>query len=221
MPRKAFRLVWFIWLAVAACSPLRGLPENAGSVGSTDNGYLVGGIQLPSNDDLVVLEPEKAWGTPELVHLLEAVAADMHLAYPDAPPLVVGHLSQREGGSLSPHRSHQSGRDADVAMYAADNKLHRRFLDMTSAELDVPKTWALIDTLQTKGRIQYILLDWEVQQRIYEEISLFEPEQRLASLFQYPRPRRTRAGIVRHASGHCNHLHVRIHCPEQDTHCIE
>lgn len=221
MSRKGPLLVCFVWLAFVACSPLRGLPEKSGSVGSTTDGYLVGGIQLQTNDDLVVLEPEKAWGTPELVHLLEAVAAEMHVAYPDAPPLVVGHLSRRDGGLLSPHRSHQSGRDVDLAMYAADNQLHRRFLDMTRTALDIPKTWALIDTLLTKGRIQYILVDREVQAQIYEEISLFEPEQRLASLFQYPRARGVRQGVIRHAGGHCNHLHVRIRCPEQDTHCID
>ena len=105
----------------AACIP-RGVPPTAtGSIGQPNNGRLVDGVQLQSSADILVLEPAKAWGTKQLVQLIEMAAQETREAYPDTVPLVVGHLSRRKGGSLSPHRSHQSGRDVDVAMYAKNN----------------------------------------------------------------------------------------------------
>jgi murein endopeptidase len=214
--------VMLLLLCVAAgCATRPNAPERSGSVGRTDNGCLMGGARLTPSDDLLVLNPDCSWGTQELVDLIEAVAHEMRQAYPDAPPLVVGDLSREGGGRLAPHASHQSGRDADVAMYALDNRPHRRFVDMTRGELDVPKTWSLIQTFLEKGHVQYVLLDTAVQKIIYDEISLFVPERQLAEIFQYPRQRRAREAIIRHAAGHRDHIHVRIHCPRDDAYCVE
>ena len=220
MPRASVFAVAML-LLLAACAGRIPMGARNGSVGKTNDGCLIGGARLESNDDLLVLNADNCWGTPELVELLQAAAHEMRAAYPEAPPLVVGDLSREGGGRLSPHESHQSGRDADVALYATDNKTHKRFLDMTRGALDVPKTWSLIQTLLEKGHVQYILMDWEVQKLIYEEISLFVPEQELSRIFQYPRPRGARAGVIRHAAGHRDHMHIRIRCPAGDVYCTD
>lgn len=197
------------------------MPEKTGSVGRTDDGYLIGGVQLPSSDGIIVLEPQFAYGTPALVHALQATADGMREIYPDTVPMVVGHLSRPEGGPLRPHKSHQSGRDVDVALYAKDNKLIRGFRDMRRGDLDVAKSWQFIETLLDNADVQFILLDWEVQKIMYEQLALFESERKLRKLFQYPRPAGDRAGIIRHAPGHPNHFHIRINCPKGDWSCLQ
>jgi penicillin-insensitive murein endopeptidase len=219
--RRAEIPLFIICALFTACAPAGWPPGATGSVGSPDDGRLIDGVQLQPSDDIVVLEPEMAWGAKQLVDLLQMAAQEMRRAYPDTVPLVVGHLSAREGGPLPPHRSHQSGRDADVAMYARDNKLISGFARMDGDRLDVDKTWYFIETLLNTGLAQYILLDWDVQKIIYDEVQIAVPQQTLDFAFQYPRPRGARQGIIRHAASHANHLHLRIKCPETDAGCVD
>jgi murein endopeptidase len=216
--RRAVSFILMIML-LAACAPANIPPGATGSVGRPSNGVLVDGVQLQPSDELIVLDPDHAWGDKTLVDLLHMAALEMRKTYPDTVPLVVGDLSARDGGPLPPHQSHQSGRDADVAMYPLDNELHRPFLRADEDNLDVEKTWYLIETLLHTGLVKYILLDWNVQ--IYDEVQITVPQQTLDEVFQYPRPRGTRKGIIRHAAGHANHMHVRIHCPDEDIGCVE
>ncbi|MDP8225238.1 MAG: penicillin-insensitive murein endopeptidase [Candidatus Lernaella stagnicola] len=208
-------------LSLAACSGMRRIPEKTGSVGRCNDGYLVGGVQLPSSGEIIVLEPQFAYGTPTLVHSIEAAAADMRANYPDTVSMVVGHLSRPEGGPLRPHKSHQSGRDFDVAYYAKDNQLIRGFVDMRRGKLDVAKTWEFIELMLEHADVQYILMDWDVQKIMYEELRLFESEWKLRKLFQYPRKPGNRTGVIRHAPSHHNHMHIRIHCPDDDWFCLD
>ncbi|HPM75868.1 MAG TPA: penicillin-insensitive murein endopeptidase [bacterium] len=219
MNRLNIAALFALLLLLAACAPGRLAPDAAGSVGRPDDGELRDGVPLASSPDILVLEPAKAYGTKELVDLLEMAAEEMRLAYPETAPLVVGHLSQKGGGTLSPHRSHQSGRDVDVAMYTKDNQLVRGFRGMSAQRLDIEKTWYFMETLLETGRVQYILLDWNLQQIMYEELRVVYPQQQLSQWFQYPRGRGERRGIIRHAAGHADHLHIRIHCPETDRYC--
>jgi len=208
-------------LLLCGCSGLEPMPEKTGSIGRTNDGTLLGGVQLAGSDDIIVLEPQFAWGTPNLVHGLQATAAAMREAYPDTVPMVVGHLSRETGGPLRPHSSHQSGRDVDVALYATDNRLVRGFRDMRNGDLDVAKSWFFIEKLLENADVQFILLDWEVQKIMFEQLQLFESERKLKRLFQYPRPRDSRTGIIRHAPGHPNHFHIRIQCPKDDWYCLQ
>jgi len=219
MNRLNIAALFALLLLLAACAPGRLAPDAAGAVGRPDDGELRDGVRLASSPDILVLEPAKAYGTKELVDLLEMAAEEMRLAYPDTVPLVVGHLSQKGGGTLSPHRSHQSGRDVDVALYTKDNKLVRGFRGMSAQRLDIEKTWYFMETLLETGRVQYILLDWNLQQIMYEELRIVYTQQQLSQWFQYPRGRGERRGIIRHAAGHADHLHIRIHCPETDRYC--
>lgn len=219
MRQMTLTLMILLLLVAMSCVP-RDLPgEVSGSIGRPNDGRLAGGVQLQSSDGIIVLEPDKAWGTQQLVQLLEMAALEMREAYPETVPLVVGHLSSRRGGRLSPHSSHQSGRDVDVAMYSKRNRLVRGFVNMGKKNLDIEKTWFFMETLLETGFIQYILLDWSVQKIIYEEVKIAVPRQRLKTYFQYPRSRGVREGIIRHATGHRNHLHIRIFCPSTDRYC--
>lgn len=62
---------------------------------------------------------ERVYGHPALVLMLRRSARDVARSAKGAV-MLVGDLSTREGGALSGHHSHQSGRDADVGFYALD-----------------------------------------------------------------------------------------------------
>lgn len=51
---------------------------------------------------------------PEVVEAVLAVAEEVSRAHPEAPRLPVGELSNRVGGEIPFHRSHQNGLDVDV-----------------------------------------------------------------------------------------------------------
>ena len=117
-------------------------------------------------------------------------------------------------------QGHQSGRDADVGYYFIGNQF-ARFKRMTADNIDLEKTWFLIETLLETGRVKYVLMDYDIQRVFYDYLAPVYPDWRLAQYFQYPRPRSSNAGVIRHAPRHADHLHVRFHCPIDDERCVE
>jgi penicillin-insensitive murein endopeptidase len=109
-------------MAVAGCcrapSPL--VPLRAASMGAPAHGALVDGALLPaSGPGFRWLRPEgHHYGVPRLVQAIEDAAAEVVQERPGGAPLVIGDLSERYGGRLPGHRSHRSGRDADLLYFA-------------------------------------------------------------------------------------------------------
>ncbi|MFB6375892.1 MAG: penicillin-insensitive murein endopeptidase, partial [Bradymonadaceae bacterium] len=85
------------------------------SWGRASDGKLYNGVPLKSWHGLDTRSVSHAYGTERVVQMLMAAAADVQARWPDSPDLVVGHLSYKNGGPMSPHKSHESGRDADLS----------------------------------------------------------------------------------------------------------
>jgi penicillin-insensitive murein endopeptidase len=220
---------------VTAFHPGKHAPvERAESVGSPNEGSLKGGVHLDLSRPYFRVVPayesgDVRWGLPQLVTMIDRAARAVHKRFPGSV-LEVGDLSQRGGGDLLRHHSHESGRDADLGFYAVDAKnkqVHARTLikfdeAMTSptvpgARYDLPRNWALVQELLTDpvARVSHVFIaEW-----IRHE------------LLAYARPRVShalweRAAMVMmqpHDSlPHDDHLHVRISCPhELRSSCIE
>ena len=112
-----------------------------------------------------------------------------------------------------PHLSHRHGRDVDVGYVLhgpeADDE---RFRAAGAHNLDLARSWALLDAFLAAGAVHYVFADYGVQRLLYEHaVSLGVGPERLAEVFQYPRGRHAPHGIVRHWRGHVNHFHVRFH----------
>lgn len=79
-----------------------------------------GFIQLPRTDYYKRYGKERAkWGTPQLVKVITCVSkqfADMGYG-----KFGVGDMSARNGGALPPHKSHKTGKDADLDLNDAIN----------------------------------------------------------------------------------------------------
>ncbi len=188
------------------------------SVGVPNGGALRRGAQLPKTGPGYRHVGKNPWGTDEAVTFLQLAAYVVHDMYPDTVPVVIGDVSRDEGGHLRPHKSHQSGRDADVGLFANNNKPLRGFVNLSPSELDVEKTWVYIETLLRTGQVLYIFLDRRLQPALYRHArDQGWSEASLDRVFQYPGGREKT--IVRHVAGHADHLHVRFTCPADDPEC--
>lgn len=179
------------------------------STGSANGGRLVNGVPFPEAPGFV-LRSGDVYGTAETIAALRYAVAKVHQLYPDAPDLVMGDISRNGGGKLRPHVSHQSGRDVDVGYYF--KHATRDFLSANRSNLDVERTWAFIEALLEDHKVEYIFIDHSVQAILYSYVKyeLGAPAAYLEQVFSY---RGGRNAVIRHASGHRNHIHVRFWSP--------
>lgn len=199
-----------------------GGPEAALSVGSPTRGRLTGADELESRDALQVRRPGRArWGLPDLVGMLTRGAERVRKRYPGSV-LLVGDLSRKLGGPIQGHRSHESGRDADVGFYFVDRRGRAaatpRFLTVLAngrakeepgLAFDERRNWALVQAWLTdpKARVQHIFVSKALRTR----------------LLAYARARGVYVPVLHRASialkqpsrglSHDDHFHVRIGCP--------
>lgn len=180
------------------------------SLGRPNSGRLFNAVQLPEDPLWKRVDPSHAWGTPETIDFLSKALRAVVERYPDTAAVSVGHLSAPQGGPLRPHVSHQSGRDVDLGFYYANEPNHW-YKRANQANLDLPRTWWLIRTLVLETDIEMILLDRSLS-KLVESYALDagEPREWVEGIFH---PRNGRAPIVRHASGHATHLHLRFFNP--------
>lgn len=201
------------WLDEPAVSDT-GVAEPA--LPSCEGVRLQGGVQLPERPELYTRwNPRTAWGTPYLIDTLVTAAEQVAAEMPYVDPIAVGDLSSQRGGPLHGHLTHDEGRDADIGLFLKDGRqaTNGTFVDAWPRTFDVEATWALIRALLETERIHHILMDeslirvmrtWLVEEGILEA----EAVQRM-----FPRGGGFgRTGVVIHAPGHRNHLHVRVRC---------
>jgi hypothetical protein len=187
-------------------------PSSLGSIswGQPNVGALLNGVKMPPGRHHTLIDPAHAWGTRETIDGLLHSLRVVNERWPDTTPLYIGHLSREHGGPLSPHVSHQSGRDVDVGYYL---KIPGRpFVRATPSNLDADRTWTLVRTLITDTDLDLLLIDRSLQAVLRDHAQRNgEDAAWLDSLFDGV-PGRLRP-LVLHARGHATHLHVRFTSP--------
>ena len=89
---------------------------------------------------------------------------------------------------------------------------HAKFINASSSNLDVARTWSLIDAFLDTDKVKYIFMDYSIQKLLYDEAKRQGVSRdTLDELFQYPRGKGRTRGIIRHWRRHVNHFHVRFH----------
>ncbi len=176
------------------------------SVGFPDRGWLYNGVQMPSGPNWQVVDPAHAWGTQETIDSLTLAIERVSNAFADTPRVVIGHISARMGGRLTPHKSHQSGRDVDVGYYYITEL--RWFARAREDNLDRARTWTLVKTLVRQTRVDLILIDRSIQNllRAYALAQGEDPDWVRRIFDGEPGKRAT----ILHAHGHADHIHVRF-----------
>lgn len=191
--------------------------QDTGVYGCSDQ-YLQDGRSLPDLPLFYVrAQPGASWGTAEMVDLIVETGRHMSWVMPGASPFVVGDISNPGGGAIYGHKSHRGGVDVDIGLYKKGGWQNPRGFDRLSpSELDLEATWMLISTMLDSGMVDFILLDQGHIRalRAYtqkkglltaEEAERIFPVEGTPGLWE-------RSGIVRHAPGHQDHVHVRVLC---------
>jgi penicillin-insensitive murein endopeptidase len=187
-------------------------PESLGSmsIGFAHSGALFNGVQMPPGESWELVNADHAWGTRETVDNLMHCLKRVGELFPGAAKMYIGHISGRRGGHLSPHKSHQCGRDVDISYYYLSGQ-EKWYATATAKNLDRERTWAFVRTLITDTDVELILMDRSVQ-RLVRQFAVQRGEDRewVDQLFD--------GGgglppLIRHAKGHATHIHVRFYNP--------
>ncbi len=211
-------------------------PSHSTSLGSPNNGTLVGGVRLPDRGPGFVhndKRPDQArFGTVELVQAIVSAAAVVGRELPGSG-LTVNDLGLEHGGPIHQHGSHQNGRDADILFYMLDQQgapipavgvplqpdgTGVDFNDLTTdaddvpERIDAPRTWRFVQALLEQPGGEQV-------QRIFLVEHL-----RSILLAQAERVRAPAAVRQRFSdltcqplgAPHDDHMHVRLFCSAQD-----
>ena len=140
--------------------------------------------------------------------------------------LSVGELSGPRGGRIDGHRSHQNGRDVDIAFYmldaagrpydpygfAAFDRHGHGLTPNESLTFDDRRNYELLARLVSDpdARVQYVFVADTLKNRILREARRRRASERVLT--------RLEAVMVQpsHGHPHRNHFHVRIYCPPAD-----
>lgn len=195
------------------------------SVGHPNDGWQVRAKRLKKGGGLTIIDKskDKTYGHPALVLMLHRSAKQLAKQFPGSK-MVVGDLSAKHGGPLAGHRSHQSGRDADILFYARDAKGRKvqpdkfvtyggdgKATDGSGLVFDDERNWLLVQLMAKDDRaglshifvsraLRKRLLAFAAKSPIYskyvDEVTpvLKQPEDSLP---------------------HDDHFHVRIACPKK------
>jgi len=195
----------------------------ARAIGFYAKGCLAGGVALPIDGpawQVMRLSRNRNWGHPDLIALVERLAADAK-EHEGWPGLLVGDIAQPRGGPMrSDHASHQVGLDADIWL----TPMPSRRLSERERE-DLQATWMV-----APDRISVDANVWsDAQVRLLKRAASYAEVERI---FVNPAIKKAlcdavpkdadRAWLhkVRAYWGHASHFHMRIGCPKDSSGCV-
>ena len=203
------------------------------SIGSPTEGHLLGGMHLDETAYVRIMPADAAgdvrWGLEPLVSMVDRAARTVRRQFPDTITSV-GHLSREGGGEVERHRSHESGRDADIGFFVRNASgrqiLGSRFVPFRAngaavgwpgAYFDDAKNWALVAAMlnDSEARVTHVFVAAPLRARLlaYAERAGVPATLRLraAEVMQQPHG----------ALPHDDHFHIRIACPAHMGGCVE
>lgn len=197
------------------------------SVGYPNAGWQLRPIKLKKKRYLRVKKgsEKRIYGHPALVKMLYRNARDMARTFRGSV-MLVGDISDEDGGPLSGHHSHQSGRDADVAFFARDAKGRAvqldRFIafsgdgkakDGSGYTFDDRRNWLLVQNWIDDHRagLSHIFVSRPLRKRL---IAYAKEHKRYK---KYVDKAMVLMKEPRNADAHDDHFHLRISCPKKQS----
>lgn len=160
-------------------------------------------------------------GTFGLVRLLEHAADTVAEEFPGSV-LEIGNIGRSSGGPITQSKSHQAGRDVDLAFFATDARGSRRptgrmlkfdqQLKAGTYQFDTPRNWALVKALISSDEpvVQWLFVSAPIRTALLDYAREQKEPGKLLRL----------AASVLHQPGdsaaHADHFHVRIFCSDWD-----
>jgi hypothetical protein len=177
-------------------------------VGFADRGRVINAARMADDPAWTCQRPELTWGTQETVEALESAFRAVHERFPASVPARLGQIGARDGGYLRPHRSHQSGRDADISFFYK-NDVGPRPGAPRERFVDPERNWALVRALITLSDVQVILVDRRIVSALRKHaLAAGEDRAWIDRIFGGGK-----AALVQHAHRHHDHFHVRFFAP--------
>ncbi|MBK8256362.1 MAG: penicillin-insensitive murein endopeptidase [Polyangiaceae bacterium] len=198
------------------------------SVGDTSYGYIVGARHITEGESLAILPRQKGrdlgYGTDQMIRLLEDAARKFRAR--TGTKFWIGNIGRRGGGDIIYSVSHNSGRDADVALAyttAAGTAIDPPDLVQVDSagvsrdkehkyRFDPARTWQTVRALleSSEAQIEFLFLARNLTEKILRHAA---EKKEPAHLIE-------RATVVLHqpaGAPHDDHLHVRVACSERDV----
>ncbi len=188
-------------------------PSSLGSlsIGTPDSAVIINSVALPADPRWETISQAESWATSETITAIQIVVGKVHEVLPGTPPIMIGDISNHDGGRLKRHASHQAGRDVDFGFYYKAGKCPW-FTTGTAATLDLPRNWALVRAIITCTDAETIFLDTGIQKLLYGyALSIGEDKDWLNRVFRFSKG--SPSAIICYARGHRSHYHVRFHNP--------
>jgi LysM repeat protein len=166
--------------------------------------------EVPNHIGYKKVSRDAAWATRQTNDALTRGFSHVLARHRLAPRVHLLDASRRDLGPVSNHRSHEDGRDVDIAYYQLNcPKDGCPASSVTPSTLDVKRQWTQLHYWIAQGDAEMIFVDRVLQRELYAEAKRRGATQKqLETWFQYPRT--GREGIIRHWPGHRNHVHVRF-----------
>jgi penicillin-insensitive murein endopeptidase len=181
------------------------------SIGAPSSAVLLNAVTLPSDPRWEIAPAAVSWGTTETMEAIRTAVDTVHELFPDTPPLFIGDISNRDGGRLKRHETHQAGRDVDFGFYYTGGR-GAWYTRGAASTLDLPRNWALVRALLVRTDVEAILLDTRIQRLLYTHaLSIGEDKDWLDRVFRFAKG--SRDAVIRHVAGHRTHYHVRFYSP--------
>jgi murein endopeptidase len=203
------------------------LSTRALSAGQANGGAVLHAVEMPLSGPSWRFLPwikgrRTNFGTESLVHLLKDASDAVAQEFPGSV-LEIGNMGLQDGGPIGQSKSHQGGRDVDLAFFARDRKGNPastgRFIGYSASGkgsngyvLDEERTWFLVKTLvqSQDPQVQWMFVSEGVRKRLlaYADESGEDPGiiERAAAVLHQPTD----------SSDHADHFHLRIYCSAYD-----
>jgi penicillin-insensitive murein endopeptidase len=195
------------------------------TVGLPTDGWQIRAKKLRPSDQLWIQDKSvpHSYGHPALVLMLYRTAKQIARQSPGSV-LLVGDLSSEFGGPLYGHKSHQSGRDADVGFFVTDqdgNPINSRRLvafdkagrarDGSRVRFDDYRNWLLVQLWlkDSRANLQHVFVSSQLRRRLLD-FAQARPAFRHHVGFASEFLRQPSNGLP-----HDDHFHIRIACPER------
>jgi hypothetical protein len=169
--------------------------HRATSVGLPYAGRLVDGTQLPvEGDDWVTWNPvtdsvpnrpDRLYGNERTIQTIISVIAAYRGAHREAPPVVVGDISFRDGGRMNQHVSHQNGLDVDVYYPRRDRQLSAVH---ASSQIDRDLAQDLLDRFVAAGA-RMVFVGYSTRLRGPDGVVVPYPNHENHMHVRFPQPR--------------------------------
>ena len=191
------------------------------AIGPTNRGRLERGVRLPAHRGYVIRTPARTYGTEEATRWIVDAFNAVDGKFKRTKVVRVHDISDRDGGKLRDHKSHQNGRDADISYYQEECPSNGcRFDEFRSSQLDVARQWTLLEYWLRNGQAEMIFIDYRLQAKLYRYAKRKGvTKTQLDRWLQYPRGKYEPDGVIRHFPNHEDHLHVRFVCAYSDFKC--